>query len=67
VRELVDGVGRATGKPLPIQMAARRLGDAPVLVGDNAKARAELGWKPSRDLDAILSSAWRWHQAQADH
>lgn len=65
VRELVDGVGRAVGKPLPVQMAARRLGDAPVLVGDNAKARAELGWKPSRDLDAILSSAWRWHKAQA--
>ncbi|KQV62289.1 MULTISPECIES: UDP-glucose 4-epimerase GalE [unclassified Caulobacter] len=65
VRELVDGVGRAVGKPLAVQMAARRLGDAPVLVGDNAKARAELGWKPSRDLDAILSSAWRWHQAQA--
>lgn len=66
VRELVDGVGRAVGKPLPVQMAARRQGDAPVLVGDNAKARAELGWKPSRDLDVILSSAWRWHQSQAD-
>ena len=65
VRELVQGVGRATGKPLPFQMAARRPGDAPVLVGDNAKAREQLGWSPSRDLDAILSSAWRWHQVQA--
>lgn len=65
VRELVDGVGRATGKPLAIQIAARRAGDAPTLVGDNAKAREQLGWKPSRDLDAILSSAWRWHQSQA--
>lgn len=66
VRELVDGVGRATGKPLPTQLAARRPGDAPILVGDNAKARQILDWKPSRDLDAILSSAWRWHQGQAD-
>jgi UDP-glucose 4-epimerase len=65
VRELVDGVGRATGKPLPVQMAPRRAGDAPVLVGDNTKAREQLGWKPSRDLDTTLSSAWRWHQAQA--
>jgi len=47
------------------KVAARRPGDAPVLVGDNAKARAQLGWSPARDLDAILSSAWRWHQAQA--
>jgi FkbM family methyltransferase len=66
VRELIEGVKRATGKPLPVQMAARRPGDAPILVGDNAKARAELGWAPSRDLDVILSGAWRWHQARAD-
>lgn len=64
VRELVEGVGRAAGAPLRVLTAARRPGDAPVLVGDNAKARKELGWTPSRDLDAILSSAWRWHLAQ---
>ena len=39
-------------------------GDAPILVGDNSKAREQLGWVPSRDLDATLSSAWRWHKAQ---
>lgn len=65
VKELVDGIGRATGQTLPVQMAPRRPGDAPTLVGDNAKARTQLGWKPSRDLDAILSSAWRWHKSQA--
>lgn len=65
VRELVDGVGRATGRPLPVQMTARRPGDAPILVGDNAKARELLAWVPSRDLDAILSSAWRWHNGQS--
>jgi UDP-glucose 4-epimerase len=65
VRELVDGVGRAAGAPLAVQVAPRRQGDAPALVADNAKAREQLGWRPSRDLDAILSSAWRWHQAQA--
>ena len=65
VRELVDGIGRAAGRPLPVQMAARRPGDAPILVGDNAKAREHLGWKPSRDIDAVLSSAWRWHEAQS--
>lgn len=65
VRELVDGVGLATGRQLRTKMAARRPGDAPVLVGDNAKARAQLGWTPSRDLDAILTSAWHWHQQMA--
>lgn len=66
VRELVNGVGRVAGRALPIQMAERRAGDAPVLVGDNAKAREQLGWKPSRNLDAILSSAWQWHRSQAE-
>jgi UDP-glucose 4-epimerase len=65
VRELIDGVGRAAGKALATQLAARRPGDAPTLVGDNAKARQMLDWKPSRDLDVILTSAWRWHEAQA--
>lgn len=66
VRELIDGVGRAAGTPLTVQMAPRRAGDAPVLVGDNSKAREQLGWMPSRDLDAILSSAWRWHRTQTE-
>ncbi|WP_454713606.1 UDP-glucose 4-epimerase GalE [Caulobacter segnis] len=65
VRQLVDGVGRAVGSPLKVELAPRRTGDAPMLVADNGRARAELGWTPSRDLDAILSSAWRWHRDQA--
>ena len=65
VRELVDGVGRVAGAPLAVQVAPRRQGDAPALVADNAKAREQLGWRPSRDLDSILSSAWRWHSARS--
>ncbi len=66
VRELVDGVGRVAGAPLAVQVAPRREGDAPALVADNAKAREQLGWRPTRDLDSILSSAWRWHSARSE-
>ncbi|MCY1646143.1 UDP-glucose 4-epimerase GalE [Caulobacter sp. SL161] len=66
VRELVDGVGKVAGAPLPVEIASRRPGDAPVLVGDHAKARAELGWKPSRSLNEILSTAWRWHRGRLE-
>jgi len=62
VRELVDGVGRVTGRPLPLEVAPRRPGDAPILVSDNAKARRDLNWVPTRDFDAIIASAWRWHR-----
>lgn len=63
VRELVDGVTRVAGRPLPLRIAGRRPGDPEILVADNAKARRELGWRPSRTLDDILSDAWRWHEA----
>ncbi len=64
VRELIQGVERVTGRPLPVDVAPRRDGDAPVLVANSAKAQAELGWRATRDLDTILGSAWRWHRAQ---
>lgn len=62
VRELLVSVGEVTGRPPAVEIAPRRPGDAPVLVSDNAKARRELGWRPARDLSAIIASAWRWHQ-----
>ncbi len=62
VRELVDGVGRIVGEPLKSEIAPRREGDAPVLIANSDKARDQLGWVAKRDLDEILSSAWRWHQ-----
>jgi UDP-glucose 4-epimerase len=65
VREMIAGVERVSGRPLPVVRAGRRLGDAPVLVGDNTLAREHLGWSPTRDLDAILDSAWRWHASRA--
>ncbi len=66
VRELIGGVERVVGKPLAVQMAPRREGDAPILIADSAKARTELNWTAKRDLNSILESAWRWHRARAE-
>ena len=65
VRELVAAIGRTTNRPLPVETVARRPGDAPALVADSARARDVLGWRPTRSLDEIVRSAWRWHAAQA--
>jgi len=41
----------------------RRPGDPPRLVASAEKAMRELGWEPRfASLEAIVSSAWRWHQ-----
>jgi UDP-glucose 4-epimerase len=58
VREVVDAVRRATGREVPVREAARRPGDAAVLVASNARAAAELGWAPTRGLSEMVADAW---------
>ena len=66
VKELIDTIRRTTNLPFEVETVARRAGDAPVLVADNAKAREVLGWRPTRDLTDIIQSAWRWHSAERE-
>jgi UDP-glucose 4-epimerase len=61
VRELIDVIRRVGGVEFPVAEASRREGDAPILVADNRKAGAELGWTPKLDLEAIVRDAWAWH------
>ena len=64
VRELIDTIRRTTNRPFPVETAPRRPGDAPCLVADNSRARKVLGWRPTRTLDDIVRTAWRWHAAE---
>jgi UDP-glucose-4-epimerase GalE len=63
VRQVLDAVGRAAGRPVPHAVSARREGDPARLVAASRRAREELGWQPSRTLDEIVETAWRWHDA----
>jgi UDP-glucose-4-epimerase GalE len=60
-REVIDGVGRAIGRPVPFEEAPRRPGDPPTLVADPSRFMRELGWQPRySDLDTIVRTAWDW-------
>ncbi|WP_019171736.1 UDP-glucose 4-epimerase GalE [Pseudaminobacter salicylatoxidans] len=61
VQELLATVQRISGRPFAMRYEARRPGDAPALVADNARARTVLGWRPRHDLDSIVRTAWNWH------
>ena len=61
VKELLSAVWAVSGKSFPVLFADRREGNSPVLVADNRKARSILGWRPHYDLDAIVQTAWNWH------
>jgi UDP-glucose 4-epimerase len=60
VLEVVKAFERASGKPVPYQLVARRPGDVAACYADPARARELLGWRASRGLDAMCEDSWRW-------
>ena len=63
VREVLDAVGRVTGRPVPAIESPRRDGDPPALVARAARARADLGWEPvASDLERIVRDAYAFHR-----
>ena len=63
VREVIDSCRKVTGRKIDVVEKPRRPGDPPRLIASSAKIKRELGWKPQfQSLDAILESAWKWHQ-----
>ncbi|MDA1194388.1 MAG: UDP-glucose 4-epimerase GalE [Planctomycetota bacterium] len=58
VRQIIAAVGTAMGRDVPWVEGPRRAGDPPELVADPARARAALGWQPTRsDLASIAADA----------
>lgn len=65
VREVIATAERVSGLPITAEVASRRAGDPPVLVGAVEKARSILNWKPARsELDQQIGDAWNWLNSQ---
>ncbi len=62
VREMIAAARRVTGHPIPVREAPRRPGDPARLVASAELAGRALGWRPARDIEAIIASAWEWHR-----
>ena len=63
VREVIAACRKITGRKINIVEKPRRPGDPPRLIASSEKIKRELGWQSSRQsLEAIIESAWRWHQ-----
>lgn len=63
IREVINTVERVTGQKVPQRVSPRRPGDPPTLVADATRAQRVLRWKPSRSLEHIVETAWRWMQS----
>ena len=63
VADVIKACEKVTGTCIQFAIEGRRTGDPAVLVADSQLAFNQLGWRPQYDsLDAIVRSAWRWHQ-----
>ena len=62
VKEIMDSFQRLTGISVPHELAPPRAGDPPALFANATRAKEVLGWVAKRDVDEILTSAWKWQQ-----
>ncbi|MBG6081036.1 UDP-glucose 4-epimerase GalE [Rubrivivax gelatinosus] len=60
VLEVVDAFARASGRPVPYRIVARRPGDVAACYADPALARELLGWQALHDMDRMCADSWRW-------
>ena len=54
-----------TGRSVPFEVVARRVGDPAATYADPRRIAAVLGWTAIHDLRDIISSAWQWHSKTA--
>ena len=66
VLETVAAFERASGRKVPVEIVARRPGDAAACVADPSLAAAKLGWKATLSLDEMCTDAWRWQSQNPD-
>jgi len=58
VNEVVSVCREVTGIDIPADVAPRRAGDPATLVASSQRIQADLGWRASRDLSAMVADAW---------
>jgi UDP-glucose 4-epimerase len=60
VLEAVRAFERASGRPIPTEMVARRAGDVAESYADASLAERVLGWKAVHGLEEMCRDTWRW-------
>jgi UDP-glucose 4-epimerase len=66
VLDIIEAFETANNLTLPYVIGPRRNGDIASSYTNPIKAQNDLGWRATRDLDAICRDAWRWQQQYPD-
>lgn len=62
VLDLVTTFEKANNMKLPYKMAPRRAGDLPEMFADATKAKEELGWVATKNLEDMCRDSWNFAQ-----
>jgi UDP-glucose-4-epimerase GalE len=65
VLDVLNIAEQVSGRKVPYNIVGRRSGDPVSVYADPTLVRALLGWKATRDVRDIISSAWNWHERDA--
>jgi UDP-glucose 4-epimerase len=60
VLEAIRAFEKVSGVKLNYEIGPRRPGDIVAIYANNDKARQQLGWDPSRPIEEMMSTAWKW-------
>ncbi len=60
VKEMISAFEKASGRPVPFKVAARRPGDIAECFADPAFAKSLLGWQAEKGIEQMCADGWRW-------
>lgn len=60
VLEVVRAFEKASGRPIPYEVKARRPGDIDCYFAATASAHQLMGWQATRTLETMCADHWRW-------
>ena len=66
VVEVVKAFEKASGRPVPYEIVARRPGDVAQCYAEPGLAERELGWRAERGIDEMCADAWRWQRSNPE-
>lgn len=67
VLEVVHACEEVVGREIPLEVTARRPGDANALVAAPEKLIEKLGWEPRYPtIRDVVETAWKWHSKNPD-
>ncbi len=66
VLQVVKAYEKACGKPIPYEIKPRRAGDIAACYAAPSKAKRELGWEATREIEEMCEDSWRWQSQNPD-